>query len=56
MHDAKTIHWAGANSSPTRSRRALGFIYYGISARIDTEAAVAYQKGLDAQLKVAARL
>ena len=51
LHHAKTIHWAGANTSPTRSRRALGFIYYGESAHEDTEAKAAYQKALDARLK-----
>lgn len=51
LHDAKTIHWAGANNSPTRSRRALGFIYYGESAREDTQAKAAYQAALDARLK-----
>lgn len=51
LHHAKTIHWAGANTSPTRSRRALGFIYYGESAREDTEAKAAYQAALDARLK-----
>ena len=56
MHDASTIHWADANRSATRSRRALGFIYYGASARIDDSAAEAYQSRLDAQLKDDAKL
>ena len=51
MHHAKTIHWAGANRSATRSRRALGFIYYAKRAKPDLDAARAYQKTLDAQLK-----
>lgn len=51
MHNAKTIHFAGANRSDTRSRRALGFIYYAKRARIDTDAQDAYQKSLDIQLK-----
>jgi ectoine hydroxylase-related dioxygenase (phytanoyl-CoA dioxygenase family) len=51
MHHAKTIHWAGANQSATRSRRALGFIYYAKRAKPDLDAARAYQKRLDAQLK-----
>ncbi|NRB17842.1 MAG: phytanoyl-CoA dioxygenase family protein [Rhodobacteraceae bacterium] len=51
MHDAKTIHWAGANKSKTRSRRALGFIYYAESAKLDAEAKEAYQLGLDAKLR-----
>ena len=53
MHDARTIHWAGANTSPTRSRRALGFIYYAKSAKRDHAAAEAYQAKLDEHLRAA---
>ena len=56
MHDAKTIHWAGANTSRTRSRRAIGFIYYAKSARIDAAAKEAYQERLDAQLRAAEKI
>jgi phytanoyl-CoA hydroxylase len=51
MHHAKTIHWAGANQSPNRSRRALGFIYYAKSAKLDLAKKDAYQRALDVQLK-----
>ena len=51
MHHAKTIHWAGANNSAVRSRRALGFIYYAKSAKLDVAAKEAYQAALDSQLK-----
>jgi len=51
MHHAKTIHWAGPNVSPTRSRKALGFIYYGMSAKLDLDAQTRYQATLDAQLR-----
>jgi phytanoyl-CoA hydroxylase len=51
MHDAKTIHWAGANTSLTRSRRALGFIYYGRSAIVDQATSESYQKSLDSKLR-----
>lgn len=51
MHHAKTIHWAGANQSPNRSRRALGFIYYAKSAKLDLVKKDAYQGTLDKQLK-----
>lgn len=51
MHHARTIHWAGANRSTTRSRQALGFIYYAKRAKPDLEVAKAYQQTLDAQLK-----
>lgn len=50
MHDARTIHYADANQSTDRSRRALGFIYYAESAQEDIEAKYAYQKKLDKQL------
>ena len=50
MHHAKTVHWAGANTSLTRTRRALGFIYYAKSAKVDAAAKAAYQEKLDAQL------
>jgi len=51
LHHARTIHWAGANMSATRSRRALGFIYYGESAQEDVQAKAAYQASLDARLR-----
>ncbi|MEM6384401.1 MAG: phytanoyl-CoA dioxygenase family protein [Pseudomonadota bacterium] len=56
IHDAKTVHWAGANTSSTRSRRALGFIYYAKSAVFDEEAHAAYQKLLKDQLAAEGRI
>lgn len=56
MHHAKTIHWAGANKSLIRSRRALGFIYYGASAVEDTAAKAAYQAALDARLRTEGKI
>ena len=56
MHHAKTIHWAGANRSNTRSRRAIGFIYYAKRARVDEAAKQAYQETLDARLKSAEKI
>ncbi|NKB51108.1 MAG: phytanoyl-CoA dioxygenase family protein [Rhizobiaceae bacterium] len=56
MHHAKTIHWAGANQSPTRSRRALGFIYYAKRARLDQSKRDAYQRRLDEQLLKSAKI
>ncbi len=50
VHQALTIHWAGENGSSTRNRRALGFIFYGVSAREDVEAHRVYQQKLDAEL------
>lgn len=49
-HHALTIHWAGDNQSVTRSRRALGFIYYSASAEEDVVAHERYQRKLAAQL------
>lgn len=51
MHDAHTIHWAGPNRSPTRSRRALGFVYFGESARVDAASKAAYKARLEADLR-----
>lgn len=56
MHHCKTVHWASPNRSPTRSRRALGFVFYGESARPDEEARKAYQAKLDAELKAANKI
>lgn len=56
MHHARTIHWAGANTSPTRSRRALGFIYYAERAKVDLAAKEAYQTALEARLKTEGRI
>ena len=50
MHHAKTVHWAAANTSATRSRRALGFIYYAKRAKRDVASWEAYQARLANQL------
>ena len=49
-HHALTIHRADANLSQTRSRRALGFIFYGKSANQDTVTHKAYQEKLIAEM------
>lgn len=46
IHHSLTIHHAGGNNSADRSRKALGLIYFGESAREDVEAKAAYQKKL----------
>ena len=51
MHNAKTIHWAEGNKSKTRTRKALGFIYYGESAEEDKAAHDAYQEKLRKELE-----
>jgi len=53
MHHSKTIHWAGPNTSPTRARRALGFVYFGESAKVDEAARAAYQAKLQADMRAA---
>ena len=50
-HDALTIHWADGNRSQTRSRRALGFIYYSERAQEDSAAHAAYQQQLADDLR-----
>lgn len=52
IHHSLTIHTAGANQSETRSRKALGFIYFAKSAKVDTDALEAYQKSLNEQKKM----
>ena len=53
VHHAMTIHRADGNRSATRSRRALGLIYYSERAQEDAEAHAAYQQRLAADMKSA---
>lgn len=46
IHHSLTIHRADGNSSNFRTRKAMGFIYFGESAKEDVEAKAAYQKKL----------
>jgi len=46
VHHSLTIHRAGPNMSATRSRKALGLIYFGESAKEDIEAKREYQRKL----------
>lgn len=46
IHHSLTVHLAGPNQSNTRSRKALGLIYFGESAKEDVVAKAAYQKKL----------
>jgi phytanoyl-CoA hydroxylase len=55
-HHALTIHRADANLSPTRSRRALGFIFYGESTRENPEAHDAYQRWLAKELMATGKI
>jgi phytanoyl-CoA hydroxylase len=47
IHHALTIHKAGQNTSENRSRKALGLIYFGASAKEDINAKEAYVKELN---------
>lgn len=49
IHHALTIHRADGNKSLVRTRKAIGLIYFGESAREDVEAKTAYQKILAAE-------
>lgn len=50
VHHALTIHRADANTSATRTRRALGLIYYSERAKVDEVAHAAYQQRLKEQM------
>jgi phytanoyl-CoA hydroxylase len=56
VHHALTIHRADGNRSPNRSRRALGFIYYGQRAKEDVAAHEAYQKKLAEEMATAGKI
>jgi len=56
VHHALTIHRAEANSSTTRNRRALGFIFYAKSAREDVVAHEAYQSKLAVEMAEAGKI
>ena len=51
VHHALTVHWAERNSTVDRTRKSLGFIYYGKSAKEDQKAHKAYQVQLAKELK-----
>ena len=55
-HHALTIHRADANTSTIRSRRALGFIFYGESAKEDSVAHATYQRQLRQEMIVQGRI
>ena len=54
IHHCMTIHLAGANTTESRSRKALGLIYFGSSAQPDLEAREAYRRSLESvQINIA---
>jgi phytanoyl-CoA hydroxylase len=55
-HHSLTIHRADGNSTKDKSRQALGFIYYGSSAREDERAHTEYQLRLANELAAAEKI
>lgn len=52
VHHGMTIHRADGNNSPVRSRRVLGLVYFGESAKEDLAAKEAYQEKLKEEREV----
>jgi phytanoyl-CoA hydroxylase len=50
VHHSLTIHRANGNTSANRTRKALGLIYFGESAREDVLAKKAYQDKLQQEM------
>lgn len=44
IHHSMTVHRADANTHPNRSRKALGFVYWGESAKENIDIKEAYKK------------
>lgn len=55
VHHSMTIHRATANAS-NRSRRSLGFVYYGKNARQDAQQLADYQEKLYKELETANKI
>ena len=55
-HHALTIHRADGNRSKTRTRRALGLIYYSVNAKQDVHAWERYQANLTKELKASGKI
>ncbi|MEZ5276520.1 MAG: phytanoyl-CoA dioxygenase family protein [Opitutaceae bacterium] len=56
VHDARTVHWADANTSASRTRKAMGLVYFSDRAKVDAEASAAYQKKLAEELEKAGKI
>jgi ectoine hydroxylase-related dioxygenase (phytanoyl-CoA dioxygenase family) len=54
-HNSAMMHRTGANTS-TRHRRAIGLVYFGVSAKTDDVRRAAYQKSLRDTLAAAKRI
>jgi phytanoyl-CoA hydroxylase len=55
-HHALTVHWASGNDSATRTRKALGFVYFSAAAKEDLPAREAYRKKLAEELTQAGKI
>lgn len=56
VHDAKTVHWADANTSENRSRQAMGLVFFSDRAQVDQAAQDAYQQKLKEDLEEAGKI
>jgi phytanoyl-CoA hydroxylase len=56
VHHAFTIHRADGNGSANRTRKAMGFVYFGAQAKVDEAARDAYQKKLTREMKAAGKI
>lgn len=56
VHNSLTIHRADGNQSATRTRKALGFIYYSARAREDERAANAYREQLTREMRTTGKI
>lgn len=55
-HHALTVHWASGNNSPTRSRQALGLVYFSANAKEDVAAREAYRVRLAEDMAKAGKI
>lgn len=56
VHGALTVHWAEGNTSETRSRNAMGLVYYSDQAQTDEAAREAYQQELHQSLEASGKI
>lgn len=55
-HNSFMLHRANANTSKTRQRRAIGFVFYAVAVEEDVEKAEAYQRQLHSQLRASGKI
>ena len=56
VHQSMTIHRADGNNSTSRNRRALGFIFYGSSAKENIKAHQMYKMKLEKELALEGKI